>query len=242
MPDRHTPADVPLACDLLVFDLDGTLIDSQQDLANAVNATLTHFGRPVLPLQRVAGFVGDGVSMLVTRALDATGDEDARATEDLLQAALPFFLGFYREHKLDHTYVYPGVLDALAAIREAAPELPMAVLTNKPVRPSREICDHLGLSRFLFQNYGGDSFALKKPHPLGLEILIEEATLTRPVERKRTVLVGDSHVDVQTAHAAGVLSLGCLHGLDRERMLAEGPDAVAEQPSDWLPALRSLLA
>ncbi len=233
-----------LPCDLLVFDLDGTLIDSQQDLANAVNATLTNFGRPTLDLAQVAAFVGDGVAMLVKRALDFTAHVDPRVTEDLMTGALPFFLDFYREHKLDHTYVYPGVLDALAAIREAAPRLPMAVLTNKPVRPSRAICDGLGLTPFFFQNYGGDSFPMKKPNPLGLENLMQEAAVLwgRPVNRSRTVLVGDSHVDVRTARNAQVLSLGCLHGLDVERLTVEGPSALASNPTDWLPVLRSLLA
>ncbi len=241
MPENTSPAS--LACDLLVFDLDGTLIDSQQDLANAVNATLAFLGRPRLQLPQIAAFVGDGVAMLVRRALDATGHADERETEELLTDSLPFFLEYYRDHNLDFTFVYPGVIAALKHIREAAPGLPMAILTNKPVRPSRVICDGLGLSPFFFQNYGGDSFPLKKPNPRGIHALMQEAAKLsgREISPRRTVLVGDSHVDAETARNAGILCLGCLHGLDPERLQTARPDALAAAPTDWLHALRTLL-
>ena len=132
---------------LIVFDLDGTLIDSRQDLCNSVNAMLTHFGKPELPEAVIAGYIGDGASMLVRRALgDPEGDIH---DEEYVAEALEFFLDYYRVHKLDFTYVYPGVMEALAAIRAARPEVLMAVLTNKPVNPSRAICDHFGLSHVL---------------------------------------------------------------------------------------------
>src|ERR1700738_3114697 len=119
---------------LLVFDLDGTLIDSQKDLSNSVNAMLAHLGKPELPHAVIAGYIGDGASMLVRRALgDPEGDQH---DEEYVTEALTFFLGYYRIHKLDFTFVYPGVVDALEAIHAAHPNLPMAVLTNKPVNPS----------------------------------------------------------------------------------------------------------
>jgi len=244
MPESTSPNIAPLHCDLLVFDLDGTLIDSEQDLANSVNATLGFLGRPRLELHQIVSLVGDGVAMLVRRALDATGHTDERETEELLTEALPFFLEYYRDHNLDFTYVYPGVIASLKAIREAAPDLPMAVLTNKPVRPSRAICDGLGLTPFFFQNYGGDSFPLKKPNPLGIRTLMQEAgkLLGREVSTQRTVLVGDSHVDAETARNAGILCLGCLHGLDAERLQAAKPNALAPTPHDWLTTLRDLLS
>src|ERR1700678_114546 len=131
---------------LIVFDLDGTLIDSRIDLCNSVNATLTHLGKPVLPHAVIASYIGDGVSMLVRRALgDPEGDIH---DEEYVEEALTFFLDYYRVHKLDFTYVYDGVFEALEAIRVAYPGIPMAVLTNKPVRPSRDICAHFGLDRF----------------------------------------------------------------------------------------------
>lgn len=233
------PAGLELRCDLLVFDLDGTLIDSQQDLANSVNATLSFLHRPVIAHQQIATFIGDGATMLMQRALEATGGVE----EALLAAAMPFFLDNYREHKLDFTFVYPGVLAELQRIRADSPTLRMAVLTNKPVVPSKAICDGLGLSPFFFQNYGGNSFNRKKPHPVGMHTLMREASslLRREVDPRRTVLIGDSHVDVETARAAGVLCLGCSYGLDPERLRAAGPDMIVDNPAHWLDVLRTML-
>ncbi|MGI4854393.1 MAG: HAD family hydrolase [Janthinobacterium lividum] len=225
--------------DLLVFDLDGTLIDSQGDLANAVNAALMELRRPTLENRQIADFIGDGAAMLLHRALEATGGSD----KELAAQALDVFLTYYRAHKLDNTYVYPGVLKELQLIREWSPTLPMAVLTNKPVGPSRDICDGLGLSPFFFANYGSDSFATKKPDPLGLQTLMAQASglLGRTVSATRTVMVGDSHVDVETAHAAGTLSLGCSYGLSPESLLQAGPYRMVSSPTDWLRTLRTML-
>src|SRR5438067_2190672 len=131
---------------LVVFDLDGTLIDSRIDLANSVNAMLVHLGKPELPHAVIATYIGDGASMLVRRALgDPEGDVH---DEEYVAEALEYFLGYYRVHKLDYTYVYEGVMEALDAIRVNYPGVPMAVLTNKPVRPSRDICAHFGLDKY----------------------------------------------------------------------------------------------
>ncbi|MEP6756964.1 MAG: HAD hydrolase-like protein, partial [Chthonomonadales bacterium] len=157
---------------LIAFDLDGTLIDSRADLCNSINATLAHFNKPQLPEAVIATYIGDGASMLVRRALgDPEGDTH---DEEYVAEVLAYFLDYYRIHKLDFTYVYPGVISSLAAIRTAWPETLMAVLTNKPVNPSRDICDHFELSQFFFQNYGGNSFHTKKPDPHGLLMLIAE--------------------------------------------------------------------
>ncbi len=229
-----------LRCDLLVFDLDGTLIDSRQDLANAVNAVLHWLRRPKLDDLRIASYIGDGAAMLVRRSLESTGGCD----DDLMARAMPYFRDFYRQHKLDHTYVYAGAIDALRLIRDAAPGLPMAVLTNKPVRPSRAICEGLGLSEFFLENYGGDSFPTKKPDPPGLQQLMADAAKRhgRIVDPRRTVLVGDSHVDAETARAAGVLCLGCSYGLDPDGLLQAEPDLIVDSTHDWPDALRTLLA
>jgi phosphoglycolate phosphatase len=231
-----------LPCDLLVFDLDGTLINSEQDLANSVNATLAFLARPKLEDLHIASFVGDGAGMLMQRALEATA-QPGEQVESLMPEALSFFLSYYREHKLDFTYVYPGVLSALRHIREIAPQLPMAILTNKPYRPSRAICDARGLSPYFFQNYGGDSFPQKKPDPTAMFTLMSEATALagRNVSASRVVLVGDSHVDVATARAAGVLCLGCTYGLATEKLLAAKPDATVDTPLEWLTALGKML-
>ncbi len=226
---------------LLVFDLDGTLIDSRQDLCNSVNATLTHLHRPALPDAVIASYIGDGASMLIRRAL---GDPD-RFEQAHLDQAVAFFLDFYRAHKLDFTFVYPGAIDSLETIRTAHPDLPMAILTNKPVHPSRDICAHFGLDRFFFQNYGGNSFHTKKPDPHGLETLIAEANAilydrdpaTPPITAAQTVMIGDSDVDILTARNAGTRSLGCTFGLSPHALAAAQPDHTVDSPSDWPSAL-----
>ena len=142
---------------LLVFDLDGTLIDSSLDLCNSVNAALEQVGKPVLPNDVIASYIGDGAAMLVRRALGDQGDLDSLAPDqELVERTYNRFIDHYRIHKLDNTRCYDGVVEALAAIRERHPDLPMAVLTNKPLVPSREICASLGLAKFFFQNYGGN--------------------------------------------------------------------------------------
>jgi phosphoglycolate phosphatase len=219
---------------LIVFDLDGTLIDSRIDLCNSVNAMLAHFGRPELPEAVIASYIGDGASMLVRRALgDPEGDVH---DEEFVAEALAFFLEYYKVHKLDYTYVYAGVMEALAAIREARPEVLMAVLTNKPVGPSRAICDHFGLSRYFFQNYGGNSFHTKKPDPHGLLALIEEASAIAgmAVPPEKTLMVGDSSIDVLTARAAGTLSAGCTFGLAPHSLEDAKPDFLVHSPSEWV--------
>ena len=221
---------------LLVFDLDGTLIDSAQDLCNSVNATLNHFGRDPLPDTQIATYIGNGAMMLVRRAL-ATGDE-ADADEPLLAQAFTFFLNYYHEHKLDYTYAYDGVLEALAALRTlhnepGAPQRGMAVLTNKPVRPARAICEALGLAPYFLNIYGGNSFTTKKPDPEGLNALMFEAG-ARPDE---TVMIGDSEVDIQTARNAGAWAIGCTFGLAPGSLDAIPPDVLVDSPADWTEAL-----
>ena len=225
---------------LLVFDLDGTLIDSSLDLCNSVNAALDHVGKPALPNNVIASYIGDGAAMLVRRALGDPGDLDScdtpnHAGEHLFECAFEFFLAWYREHKLDNTRLYPGVLQALTAIRDAHPTLPMAVLTNKPVNPSRDICAALGVSSFFFQNYGGNSFSSKKPDPEGLLTLIAEAKAHagNHIDPASVWMIGDSDVDVLTARRCGALSLGCTFGLAPHTLALAGPDRTVDHPSEW---------
>jgi phosphoglycolate phosphatase len=237
---------LPVPPRLLVFDLDGTLIDSSLDLCHSVNAALEHVGRPRLPDHLIASYIGDGAAMLVRRALGSSADTDTGLRVDdlseppagaqpLFDLTYQFFLEYYRAHKLDNTRCYPGVLDALAAMRSRHPHLPMAVLTNKPVHPSRDICAALGLSPFFFQNYGGNSFPTKKPEPTGLRQLIAEASvlLGQEIDAADTVMIGDTDVDVLTARACGAGALGCSFGLAPERLAAVKPDAIVDSPSEW---------
>jgi len=227
---------------LLVFDLDGTLIDSSLDLCNSVNAALGHVGKPALPNALIASYIGDGAAMLVRRALGDPNDLDSqspRVANPIFEQAFEFFLSYYRVHLLDNTRLYPGVMEALETIRVARPDLPMAVLTNKPVRPSQAICDALQLTPFFFQNYGGNSFPTKKPDPEGLLTLIAEANaLTGSnITPAETLMIGDSDVDVLTARRAGARSLGCTFGLAPHALAAAEPDSLAHHPSDWLAAI-----
>jgi phosphoglycolate phosphatase len=179
--------------------------------------------------------------MLVRRALgDPEGDIH---DEEYVDGAHTFFLDYYRVHKLDFTYVYDGVVEALEAIRREWPEVAMAVLTNKPVRPSQDICKHFGLDRFFFQNYGGNSFHTKKPDPTGLRALMAEASALsfRVIGPGETVMVGDSDVDILTARNCGARSVGCGYGLAPHSLEAASPDVVVDAPGGWVGALRAIV-
>jgi len=210
---------------LLIFDLDGTLVDSRQDLGNSVNAMLRHFGRHEVPLEVISSYIGDGAPMLVRRALGDPKDEH------FVHIALQFFLDYYRKHKLDHTYVYDGVIAALKALSETD-TLPrkMAVLSNKPVGPSRAIVDALGMNEFFFQVYGGNSFETKKPDPFGVRMLLREANC----EASEAALIGDSDVDVVTAQSAGIYSVGCSYGLAPHTLESAPPDVLVDEPIQWV--------
>jgi phosphoglycolate phosphatase len=220
--NRPIPRD---AIRLVIFDLDGTLVDSRRDLANSINGMLAHFGRPELPLEVIASYIGDGAPMLVRRAL---GDPE---DEQFLKQALEFFLAYYREHKLDTTVVYPGIADALDALRtggNGGGERRMAVLSNKPVNPSRAIVDALGLGGFFVQVYGGNSFPTKKPDPLGAITLARE----NAVEPGQALIIGDSDIDVLTARNAGMWSCGVTYGFAPHSLAQAPPDVLVDTPQE----------
>jgi phosphoglycolate phosphatase len=139
-----------------------------------------------------------------------------------VRKGLEFFLSYYREHKLDHTTVYPGVRQALQAIQGASNNNPrrLAVLTNKPVHPSRAIVDALGLGPLFAQVYGGNSFLTKKPDPEGARKLLEETG----VAPERAAIVGDSHVDVRTGRNSGMWTVGVTYGFAPHTLEDESPD------------------
>jgi phosphoglycolate phosphatase len=215
----------PHSIKLVIFDLDGTLIDSRLDLVHSVNAALRHIGRTELPDDVIASYVGDGAPILIQRALGGEAVDEA-----LIRKGLEFFLSYYREHKLDHTTVYPGIPEALAAIQSSSNGTPrkLAVLSNKPVNPSRAIVEALGLGKFFSQVYGGNSFASKKPDPEGARKLLEESGV-RPDE---AAIVGDSHVDVRTGRNAGLWTVGVTYGFATHTLEDEPPDVLVEEPRE----------
>jgi phosphoglycolate phosphatase len=177
---------------LIVFDLDGTLVDSRQDLAFAVNRTLAELGARPLPEPEVTGMVGEGARLLVDRALASAGVPPGEAPR-----ALERFLEVYDEHLLDHTRAYDGIGGLLERVHGLAR---LAVLTNKPTRASRRVLAGLGIESYFTRVIGGDNEFGRKPDPRALLHLVE----TAEADRRQTLLVGDSRIDLETARNAAV--------------------------------------
>ncbi len=219
---------------LLIFDLDGTLIDSRLDLIHSVNAMLRNIGRPELEGDVIASYVGDGAPALVRRALADTnlGDTNIGGTKDeaLLREALQYFLSYYRLHKLDHTTVYEGIPEILAGLAQPAngAHRRMAVLSNKPVRPSRDILQALGLGDYFVRIYGGNSFTTKKPDPLGVKTILEETG----VAANEALMIGDSSVDVLTGRNAELWTCGVTYGFAPLSLKEVTPDVLVENPRE----------
>ena len=209
----------------LIFDLDGTLIDSKQDLIHSVNAMLRELGRAELPTETISGYIGHGAPQLVARALGNGCTEEER------QQALQFFLSYYEEHKMDTTCAYPGVPETL----EKLASMPMAVLTNKPVRISVRILEAMGLSKYFQAIYGGNSFQTKKPDPLGATTILRELN----TEPREALLVGDSEVDVQTARNAGTLAAAVNYGFGMHDREAHPADIYLERFAELATVLDS---
>lgn len=207
---------MPSDARLLIFDLDGTLIDSRADLATAVNLMRGHFGLPPLPVAAITRFVGDGVRMLVARALEGTAvdvDEAVRVQNPL-----------YRAHLHDATVLYPGVAEGLRALRAAGHTL--AVATNKPADATELILDHFGVRALFASVLGGGSTPRLKPHP----DMVEAAMAASGFDRDRTWVIGDNHTDLECARRAGVRSLFCTYGFGDRR--EEAPAATAASFDD----------
>ena len=206
---------------LIVFDLDGTLVDSQRDLAESTNEMLESCGGAALPLDAVAGMVGEGARRLVVRALTAAGlDRDA-------DEALTVFRAIYDRRLLQHTRPYPGVPEM---VRDLAGHARLSVLTNKPEAPARRLLDAFDLTAWFAGVVGGDSGFARKPDPAGLRHLIDAGRS----DARTTIFVGDSMIDVETARLAGVRMCVALYGFGALRgdLVLGGDELLAEQPAD----------
>lgn len=211
---------------LIVFDLDGTLVDSRRDLADAANALIREGGGAPLSEDAIGRMVGDGAAMLVGRALTAAG----LARDD---SSVRRFLELYDAHLLQTTRPYPGMRAALEAIQ---PRGVLAVLTNKPLRHSETLLRALGLAPLFATVIGGDGPFARKPDPQSLRHLMA----AHDVPPRRTILVGDSHIDAATARSAGTRFCLARYGFGAEGMEIEA-DAAVETPAHLPGAIAELL-
>lgn len=212
--------------DLVIFDLDGTLVDSAPDIASALNLTLADAGLPVLPVADVIGFVGDGATKLIERALTAIAAAPGGAAPPAATALLPRFLATYRAHSCVASRLYPGVEDLLTTLREAGTAT--VVLTNKPDAIARELLAALSvLDRFGAVIGDGAGFP-RKPDPAAAHHLISQARTTP----ERTIVVGDGIPDLRMANAVPCASLAAGWGYAAAAALrAEGPRFWADSVS-----------
>lgn len=204
---------------LAVFDLDGTLVDSRRDLADAANALVIELGGIPLPEVSIGDMVGEGAAVLVRRVLTAAG-LDAGEPD-----ALARFLTLYDDRLLDHTRPYDGILAALEVLQS---RMPLAVLTNKPQLATDRMVRGLGLDRFFEAVIGGDTALGRKPDPAGL---LELARRCR-VEASSTVLVGDSPIDLETARRAGTGVVIARYGFGFRPMQLRKGELMAGRPAD----------
>lgn len=215
----------------IIFDLDGTLVDSAPDLAETMNVLLERRGRPRLSLEDVRHMVGGGARLLMERGMRATG---APASEREIDDMFGEFLAYYGEHIADHSTVFPGVPEALARLAEAG--CAMAVCTNKPEWPARRLLDELALGHHFDVVIGGDSLAVRKPDP---EHLLECVRRVGSVPT-RTIMVGDSRTDVDAARNAGVPVVAVTFGYTAEPVATFGPDALIDHFDELWGALERL--
>ncbi len=214
---------------LIVFDLDGTLIDSERDLADSVNALLVEDGAEALPLASIASMVGDGAAALIRRAFDA-------ARLQMNDRSLSRFLAHYDERLTRTTRPYPGMIEALHVLTQRSH---CAVLTNKPLDHTRRLLEELELAPFFSASVGGDGPFPRKPDPAGLLHLVAQHAATSDT----TILVGDSHIDAATAAAAGTGFCLAEYGFGARTIREEQPrasDLRISRPLDLVDALRKV--
>ncbi len=204
---------------LFVFDLDGTLVDSRSDLANAANAALKGLGLPTLPNETIISYVGDGIDALIRRCLGP--DHEAAFPE-----AKALFAEHYREHFLDNTTLLPGVLETLRALREVSQ---LAVLTNKSEPYAVKILEGLGVANLFSEIVGERDGQVPKPDPAVLQGIMERLSASR----NETLMIGDGKNDILVAKAVGCPSCLIADTVEKERALAPyGPDIIIHRMNE----------
>lgn len=208
--------------ELLIFDLDGTLIDTRQDITNSANQMLAHYGLEQKGVDEVTGYVGDGIAKLVERCM---GDEDVNIDEAVL-----LFKKIYTARLLENTRPYPSIVDLLKQLKVYR----KAILTNKAYAPSKAITDGLGLTGYFEIFVGGDTLPRKKPFPDGVNYIIEKAG----VGREKSLLIGDGRNDILTAAEAGLQSVYVSWGFSHDSsMTGLSPDFTINHPDELLAIL-----
>lgn len=210
--------------ELIIFDLDGTLIDSSKDIAWAVNKTLRQMGFEELSYQAIKERIGWGVKMLLEKALP-------NEKHNLVKEAREIFMGYYSGHLLVKTKLYPNVADVLRHFKNKK----LAVATNKPLNLTQKILDGLNISDYFKKVVGGDDVQNKKPAPEAIEIILRELNALP----KETVFVGDSMIDIEAGKKAEVITIGAAYGFrGRQELKEAGADVIIEDIKELISLCR----
>lgn len=215
----------------IIFDLDGTLVDSARDLQDATNALLEEERLQPVDIDEIKSMIGDGAAKLVERAIVARGGDSARLPELVTR-----FLGIYEANAARHTTAYPGVVDTLASLRRLG--LPLAVVTNKPYAATIDILEALNLRTYFEAVIGGDTLPERKPHPAPILTALERLG----VAPQAALMVGDNYHDVQAARAAGVRAVAVTYGYSHKPHAELGADRLIQTMSELLPLVESAVA
>ncbi|MDD5102241.1 MAG: HAD-IA family hydrolase [Endomicrobiaceae bacterium] len=211
---------------LVIFDLDGTLVDSQQDLTSAVNFTRKYYGLEPLEVATVASYLGSGIPALVKSVLPNVDEKD-------IPNATVMFKDFYSKHLIDTTKTYSGVSEMLSSLKDVR----KAILSNKSEKFSKDIIEKLGLKDFFDSIYGGDSFDEKKPSPRPIYEIMESLS----VKKENTIMVGDGANDIIAGKTADIKTIAVLYGYSpKEKVEKLQPDFIAATPKDVVNIIRGI--
>lgn len=210
---------------LIIFDLDGTLVYTLDDLVKAVQATQKYFNKPILSPEEIKGYIGKGMRYLVLKSLSIP------ESSPLADKAVEYFRSYYAQHITDNSKLYPGIKEVIESLSRNGKIL--TVLSNKPVELSRQLLNKLGISSFFEEIYGGGSFKYLKPHP---EPIIKIMSIFS-IPPEKTILIGDSSIDTKTALDANIDCIGVLWGYTQKEHFNPQPSCFASKPQDILDIL-----